>query len=36
MLKQICQRKFMEVYPDVDFISIFHKSYIWLFYYFDL
>jgi hypothetical protein len=28
MLKQICQRKFMEVYPDVDFISIFHKSYI--------
>ena len=28
MLKQICQKKFMEVYPDVDFISIFHKNYI--------
>lgn len=28
MLKQMCQKKFMEVYPDVDFLSIFHKNYI--------
>lgn len=27
-LKQLCQKKFMEVYPDLDFLSIFHKSYI--------
>lgn len=28
MLKQECQKKFMEVYPDVDFVEIFHRSYI--------
>lgn len=28
MLKKKCQKKFNEVYPDIDFISIFHKNYI--------
>lgn len=28
MLKKICQQKFEEVYPDIDFINIFHKNYI--------
>ena len=28
MLKQICQKKFIETYPEIDFISIFHKNYI--------
>lgn len=28
MLKQHCQLKFREVYPDIDFLSIFHKNYI--------
>ena len=28
MLKQVCQIKFNEVYPELDFISIFHKNYI--------
>lgn len=27
-LKKICQKKFIETYPDVDFLSIFHKNYI--------
>lgn len=27
-LKQECQQKFIEVYPDTDFLSIFHKNYI--------
>lgn len=27
-LKQLCQHKFIEVYPDLDFLSIFHKNYI--------
>ena len=27
-LKQICQKKFIEVYPEIDFLSIFHKNYI--------
>lgn len=26
--KKLCQKKFMDVYPNIDFISIFHKSYI--------
>lgn len=28
ILKQECQKKFMEVYPDVDFVEIFHRNYI--------
>ena len=28
MLKKECQLKFTEVYPDIDFISIFHRNYI--------
>lgn len=27
-LKEKCQIKFQEIYPDTDFISIFHKNYI--------
>ena len=27
-LKKICQQKFIETYPDIDFLSIFHKNYI--------
>lgn len=27
-LKQLCQNKFNEVYPDIDFLEIFHKNYI--------
>lgn len=27
-LKQLCQRKFQEVYPDLDFMSIFYKNYL--------
>lgn len=26
--KQLCQKKFIETYPDVDFLEIFHKNYI--------
>ena len=28
MLKEKCQKKFIETYPDKDFLSIFHKNYI--------
>ena len=28
MLKQICQKKFNEVYPDINFIDIFFKNYL--------
>ena len=27
-LKQICQKRFQELHPDIDFRSIFYKSYI--------
>ena len=27
-LKQICQKKFIETYPDINFLEIFHKNYI--------
>ena len=27
-LKQECQKKFQEVYPDIDFMSIFYKNYL--------
>ena len=27
-LKAICQKKFQEVYPDVDFLTIFYKNYL--------
>lgn len=27
-LKQMCQKKFAEVYPDIDFLEIFHRNYI--------
>lgn len=27
-LKQICQEKFIETYPELDFLEIFHKNYI--------
>lgn len=27
ILKKMCQYKFEEVYPNVDFLSIFHKNY---------
>lgn len=27
-LKQMCQLKFNEVYPDINFVSIFYKNYI--------
>lgn len=27
-LKRLCQLKFNEVYPDIDFVSIFYKNYI--------
>lgn len=26
--KQLCQKKFIEVYPEIDFLKIFHKNYI--------
>ena len=28
MLKQMCQKKFIETYPDISFISIFYKNYL--------
>ena len=28
MLKKKCQLKFMQEYPDIDFLEIFHKNYI--------
>ena len=28
MLKEVCQIKFMEVYPTIPFIDIFHKNYL--------
>lgn len=28
MLKQICQKKFIEIYPEINFLDIFHKNYI--------
>lgn len=28
MLKQKCQKKFQEIYPEIDFLKIFYKSYI--------
>ena len=27
-LKKMCQLKFMQVYPSIDFIKVFHKNYI--------
>ena len=27
-LKKVCQRAFIEVYEDVDFLSIFHRNYL--------
>ena len=27
-LKQLCQEKFMQEYPDINFLDIFHKNYI--------
>lgn len=27
-LKQLCQNKFNEVYPNINFLEIFHKNYI--------
>lgn len=27
-LKKVCQKAFIEVYEDVDFLSIFHKNYL--------
>ena len=28
LLKEMCQLKFQQVYPEVDFLSIFHKNYL--------
>lgn len=28
MLKRLCQLQFEKIYPDIDFMNIFHKNYI--------